>query len=174
MSCNSDYQYETIIFKNEWKKSAENVEDVVHADLEYEDYNQCPTFFTNYHYCQICNKTRSDNFIILNCNHTFHINCLANFHHGYVHVAYHPDQTDVHDMINCAYCHHPIDDLELKYLHNKFYNNVNRNIININQTLKKLQNKIKKIQQSIIETEHHREELLVEQERSKAILNSMN
>jgi len=104
------------------------------------------TFFTNNHYCQICNKTQSDNFIILNCNHTFHINCLANFHHG-------PTDGSLHKL-NCAYCQCHIDDLELVYLHNKFCKNVTVNIINMNENIKKLQTKIKKFQEAIIETEY--------------------
>jgi hypothetical protein len=147
MSCNSECQYEKIIFNNsEWKKAT------CDSDVDKDDFDSYvvehdvdtrnvghPIFFTNYHHCQICNKTRSDNFIILNCNHTFHINCLANFRGR-----------------GCAYCHHPIDELDFKYLHNKFCNNAEHNIIN-------LKAKIKKLQDSIIETER-------QYKRSQAIL----
>lgn len=147
MSCNSECQYEKIIFNNsEWKKAT------CDSDVDKDDFDSYvvehdvdtrnvghPIFFTNYHHCQICNKTRSDNFIILNCNHTFHINCLANFRGR-----------------GCAYCHHPIDELDFKYLHNKFCNNAEHNIINMKA-------KIKKLQDSIIETER-------QYKRSQAIL----
>jgi hypothetical protein len=150
MSCNSECEYEKIIFNNsEWKKSTRDsyvdkdvdegkADDFVEGTFDQHDVGH-PIFFTNYHHCQICDKTRSDNFIILNCNHTFHINCLANFRGR-----------------GCAYCHHPIDELDFKYLHNKFCNNAEHNIIN-------LKAKIKKLQDSIIETER-------QYKRSQAIL----
>jgi hypothetical protein len=179
MSCNSECQYEKIIFNNsEWKKATcdsyvdKDVDDGDHVEGKHEgkdhddghsyvdsDFDSYvvehdvvehdvghPIFFTNYHHCQICDKTRSDNFIILNCNHTFHINCLANFRGR-----------------GCAYCHHPIDELDFKYLHNKFCNNAEHNIINMNEMISNLKAKIKKLQDSIIETER-------QYKRSQAIL----
>jgi hypothetical protein len=144
MSCNSECEYEKIIFNNsEWKKSTRDS----YVDKDVDDFVECtvddnkddvvePTFFTNCHHCQICNKTRSDNFIILNCNHTFHINCLANIYGR-----------------DCAYCHHPIHDIELTYLHDKFCYNAERTIINMNRTINKLKAYIKKLQESIIRSQ---------------------
>ena len=162
MSCSLEIPFETIVFnQKEWDKGSEyrasEHEMYVREELEYVEHDECPTFFTNSHYCQICNKTQSDNFIILNCNHTFHINCLANYHIG------------PYNQRSCAYCKNYIDDIELKYLHNKFCDNVNKNIININEKLDKLKAKIKKIQESIRQTEHHKQELILEQRRSQAI-----
>lgn len=159
MSCNSEIPLETIVFnQREWVNELKRESDPIQEELYYDtddEYDEHPRFFTNHHYCQICNKTRSDNFIILNCNHTFHINCLANFHLG------------LSSQRNCAYCKTYIEDLELKYLHNKFCDTVSKDIINMKEKLDKLQNKIKKIQESIRQTEH-------EKKRSEVILDSMN
>lgn len=95
------------------------------------------TFFQNCYYCQICNKVKNDNFVVLNCNHMFHIKCLSLYHHSNNHT--------------CAYCHHYIDDLELEYIHNKFCKNNTQTIIDINQSILKKTNKIKKLQHKIEE-----------------------
>lgn len=114
------------------------------------------TFFQNCYYCQICNKVKNDNFVVLNCNHMFHIKCLAIYHHTNNHT--------------CAYCHHCIDNLELEYIHNKFCNNTTQTIIDINESIVKKTHKINKLQMKI--EEYHNS--INQAYRKKGLLESNN
>jgi hypothetical protein len=125
------------------------------------------TFFQNCYFCQICNKVKNDNFVVLNCNHMFHIKCLAIYHHK--------------NNNTCAYCHHSIDDLELKYIHNKFCKNTTQTIIDINQSIvkkthkiKKLHTKIEELHNSINQSYYQKGLLQSNHERSSRIVQEIN
>lgn len=121
--------------------------------------------------CRICeNKSgRQDNYMILSCNHTFHIYCLAETHFNDVY-KFHVIDSDYFGTRKCLVCDNTMQTEELMFLHSKFLNGTKDRIENHNTKIESLEAKLKDLKEDLRVCYEYKHKLEHEREKSKQIV----
>ena len=111
-------------------KSKDNVTD---------DY--ASSHITDSHSCNICND-QSGPFIILSCNHIFHIKCLVevNFKDVYKYPIL---DTEYFESRRCITCNENMQTEDMMYLHSKFLSSTKKLICKHQTSIENLENQLK-------------------------------
>ncbi|NBO99325.1 MAG: hypothetical protein EBU90_04250 [Proteobacteria bacterium] len=121
--------------------------------------------------CRICdNKSgRQDNYMILSCNHTFHVYCLAETHFNDVY-KFHVIDSEYFGTRKCLVCNKLMQTEELMFLHSKFLNGTKDRIENHNTKIESLEAKLKDIKEDLRVCYEYKHKLEHEREKSKQIV----
>ena len=125
--------------------------------------------------CETCNMSSSNSqFIILNCNHIFHINCLAKIQLTNAINCQIIDNETFFNKVKCSTCHDPLESSEIMMIHNKFYKGTSVFITNHNKTINKLESQINCLKEEMKVCMEYKQKLEFEQQKSKQILTLLN
>ena len=121
--------------------------------------------------CRICeNKSgRQDNYMILSCNHTFHIYCLAETHFNDVY-KFHVIDSEYFGTRKCLVCNNLMQTEELMFLHSKFLNGTKDRIDSHNTKIESLEVKLKDVKEDLRVCYEYKHKLEHEREKSKQIV----
>lgn len=122
--------------------------------------------------CFICQTTKNDSYIILNCNDVFHITCL---------VESQSDQLYNYKVINeeflktlkCPTCNTVIQNEELMFLHNKYLGFVNNKLINHGDSIKLLELQLRDLQKEISNCYNYKHKLECDKDKSKILVKTL-
>jgi hypothetical protein len=125
--------------------------------------------------CEMCNKSSSNSqFIILNCNHIFHINCLAKLQLKNAINCQVIDNDTFFNKVKCSTCNDPLESSEIMMIHNKFYKGTSVFINDHNKTINKLESEINVLKEEMKVCMEYKQKLEFEQQKSKQILTLLN
>lgn len=124
--------------------------------------------------CKIClNKSgKNDNFIILSCNHTFHITCLANVHFSDIYKFAVID-SDYFASRKCLTCNTCLQTEELLFLHSKFLTGTKSMIETHDNSIKKLELQLKNLKDELRTCYEYKHKLEQDREKSKQIVSTL-
>lgn len=121
--------------------------------------------------CKLCN-TYTDGYIILQCNHIFHIKCLAERQSDELY-----NYKKIDDMffqaMKCPTCNKNILQEELMYLHNKYVKVTNDLIGCHEKTLNTLDQQLKILQEEIRSSYDYKHKLECDKEKSKSLVKTL-
>jgi hypothetical protein len=125
--------------------------------------------------CETCNMSSSNSqFIILNCNHIFHINCLAKIQLTDAMNCQIIDNDTFFNKIKCSTCNDQLESSEIMMIQNKFYKGTSIFITNHNKTINKLESQINNLKEEMKVCMEYKQKLEYEQQKSKQILTLLN
>lgn len=122
--------------------------------------------------CKICNKSRNKqdgSYMILSCNHIFHIKCLAETHFKDIYNYPIIDNEYFEDR-KCTDCNSQIDLEEVMYLHSKFLSNTKELIGKHQVSIENLETQLKNIKTELRVCYDYKHKLEKEREKSKQIV----
>jgi hypothetical protein len=124
--------------------------------------------------CQIClkEKNNKENFIILSCNHVFHIYCLADVHYNDEHKYSVIDEQYLSSR-NCPTCNVSLQSEELMFLHSKFLASTKDKVESHSQNITCLESQFNKIKDELRACYEYKQKLDIEREKSKQIVTSL-
>jgi len=114
-------------------------------------------------------KTSCDNFIILSCNHTFHIKCLAEIQFNDM-FKFHVIDSEYFKTRKCMVCTKQLEVEELLFLHSKFLANTKNMIETHDSSIQNLEIKLKKLKDDLRNSYEYRNKLQHERQKSKEIV----
>jgi hypothetical protein len=121
--------------------------------------------------CLYCNDNNNNNqLVILSCNHTFHIKCLATTMNLNALLI----DDEFLNSIYCAECNTKLDSSEILFIHNKFYNQTNEYLISCNDKIKNLEKDLNKIKDELKVNLEYKQKLERSKEQSKLIILTLN
>jgi hypothetical protein len=124
--------------------------------------------------CKICNDTSNkNNFVILSCNHVFHIQCLANLHYDLLYKFPIVDKEYFKSCI-CYMCRKELQMEELMYLHSKFLSCTKEKIDVHNQSIVELEEKMKSLKTELRTCYEYKHKLEKDREEAKKIIASIS
>lgn len=125
-------------------------------------------------HCELCNSYGEDgSFIILSCNHSFHINCIANGDHVQAKKCHILDD-DFFINRKCYICETQMDSSEIIYVHSKF-SKTSVNLISAHDLeINKLERQINKLKDELKTAIEYKQKLEFDKEKSKQILVMLN
>jgi hypothetical protein len=126
------------------------------------------------HSCKLCfNKTdTNDNYIILSCNHIFHIKCLAEIQFNDIY-KFHVIDEEYFKTRKCMVCNKLLQTEELLFLHSKFLNNTKNLIENHDLSIKKFEKQLSDVKEELRICYNYKHKLQHEREKSKQIVNAL-
>ena len=125
--------------------------------------------------CEMCNTSSSNSqFIILNCNHIFHIDCLAKIQLTNAKNCQIIDNDTFFNKVKCNTCNDPLESSEIMMIHNKFYKGTSDFIKNHNKTIDKLEVQINGLKEEMKTCMEYKQKLEFDQNKSKQILTLLN
>lgn len=121
--------------------------------------------------CKICfNKCdRKDNYIILSCNHVFHVHCLVETHFNDIY-KFNMIDDDYFTTRKCLVCAGALQTEELMFLHSKFLNTTRTNISKHQEYINSLETQIKVLKDELRTCFEYKNKLEYEREKSKQIV----
>jgi hypothetical protein len=124
--------------------------------------------------CKICceKKGRSDNYMILSCNHVFHVGCLAENHFSDVYNFQVIDSVYFSSR-KCLVCYLPMQTEELIFLHSKFLKNTKDKITSHDDSISSLEAKMKQVKEELRACYDYKHKLEHEREKSKQIVSTL-
>jgi hypothetical protein len=121
--------------------------------------------------CNLCNNT-GENYLILECQHIFHVKCLAETQSDTMYNYKKMDDSFFQSM-KCPECNVLIDKEELLFLHNK-YNKVTSNLLNDHEkSLLTLEQQLKMLQEEIRSCYDYKHKLECDKEKSKNLIKTL-
>ena len=125
--------------------------------------------------CKLCDdkSCHKDNYIILSCNHMFHIGCLAESHFEDV---YKYPVLDNEYFLNrrCNSCQSSLGTEEIMYLHSKFLSNTKNTLTKHQETIDDLETKLNKIKSELRTCYEYKHKMEQEREKSKQIVSILS
>ena len=118
--------------------------------------------------CNLCKDDINQSaFIILSCNHIFHITCLADI---FFEDIYNHDilNEEYFENINCSTCNCKLEVEEIMFLHSKFISNTKILIRNHETSIDNLENQLKQIKNELRTCYDYKHKL--EKQREKFLL----
>ena len=94
--------------------------------------------------CKICSDNTSKNYLILSCNHIFHIKCLAESHFKDIYDFPLID-SEYFDSRKCPCCNEQLQTEELMYLHGKFLSGTKKLISKHQNSIEHLESQLNQI-----------------------------
>lgn len=124
--------------------------------------------------CKICNDTSNkNNFLILSCNHVFHIQCLADLHYSVLYKFPIIDKEYFKTCI-CYMCRKELQMEELLYLHSKFLSCTKGKIDVHNQSILDLEEKMNNLKTELRTCYEYKHKLEKDREEAKKIIASIS
>lgn len=126
--------------------------------------------------CQYCNGNQNGtnlNFIILSCNHIYHVKCLADRDHSES-KDYRIMDDGFFENRKCDCCQTTIEKSELIMIHTKFFKGTAENIKKHDENIIRLENQIKNLQEDLKTSIEYKQRLEYEREKSKQITSVLN
>lgn len=124
--------------------------------------------------CKLCaNKSNhNDSYIILSCNHMFHIYCLADNHYN---DNYRLDiiGSEYFSTRKCPTCEKQLQTEELMFLHSKFLSYTKGKVESHQQSILCLETQFNKIKEELRICYEYKQKLDNEREKSKQIVTSL-
>lgn len=130
------------------------------------------------HVCEMCGNKRcddNDSYIILSCNHIYHIKCLADEHHydaKKCHVL--DDEFFNGRRCNVDSCNTTIETAEILFIHNKFYKSTNEHMLRHETQIQRLEHEMNKLKDDLRLCMEYKQKLEFEREKSKQIIAMLN
>jgi DNA-directed RNA polymerase subunit RPC12/RpoP len=123
--------------------------------------------------CNYCNSSCDSDVIILDCNHSFHIKCMAENDH--IDSNKYPilDDCFFKDR-KCITCNKQIDTSELMYIHSKYSKNIKENINKSTSGINELENAMRQIKEQMKIALEYKQKLEFSQNKSKQIIIMLN
>jgi len=121
--------------------------------------------------CQICNDRREKhgNYVILGCNHIFHVICLAEQHFADIYKYPLLDE-DFFQTRKCILCSKMLSNDDLLFLHSKFLNGTVDRIGHHQKSIEQLENQMKSIKLELKTCYDYKHKLEHQREKSKQIV----
>lgn len=125
--------------------------------------------------CDICNnKSNSkDAFIILTCEHIFHIKCLVETHYADVH-KYGVIDEEYFNSRKCVTCNTAMEMEDIMYIHNKFYKNTKEYLVKQDEHIDVLNHQMNKLKEELRICYEYKQRLEHQREKSKQITITLN
>lgn len=155
----SDTSSNVNIFKNRVSELKEMY------DTKSQDSKQ-PDSENNY-ICNVCNQ-KNGTFIILGCNHIFHIKCLVE--DNYKDVYNYPIDTEYFESRHCQVCNETIQTEDLMFLHSKFLSSTKKLILRHENSIENLEAQLKQIKSELRTCYDYKHKLEQQREKSKQIV----
>lgn len=119
--------------------------------------------------CKICSDNTTKNFLILSCNHIFHINCLAESHFKDIYEFPLID-SEYFDSRKCPCCNEQLQTEELMYLHGKFLSGTKKLISKHQNSIEHLESQLNQIKNELRTCYDYKHKMEKESEKSKQIV----
>lgn len=119
--------------------------------------------------CKICCDNTTKNFLILSCNHIFHINCLAESHFKDIYEFPLID-SEYFDSRKCPCCNEQLQTEELMYLHGKFLSGTKKLISKHQNSIEHLESQLNQIKNELRTCYDYKHKMEKESEKSKQIV----
>ena len=123
--------------------------------------------------CKLCctnnSSNTSNNYIILSCDHIFHINCLVELHFKDIY-NYHVIDNEYFENRKCTVCDKQIQFEEIMYLHSKFLSNTKFFIKTHQLSIDELEEQLKNIKNELRICYDYKHKLEKNREKSKQIV----
>jgi hypothetical protein len=119
--------------------------------------------------CKICNNRHKDAFVILECNHTFHVNCLVETHFADIYNYENLNENYI-DCVKCDICSKLIGSEELMFLHSKFLSNTKERLMNQQDKINILEDKLRQLKDELRLNYEHKNRLERERDVSKKVV----
>lgn len=156
------------------KKLIENCEEKHKNESEKYPKNTQENIHNSNFICDICNdKSNTDNYMILSCNHIFHIRCLAESHLKDIY-KYNIIDEEYFENRKCNTCLNILQLEEVTYLHGKFLSNTKTHIETHQISIEKLEFQLKQIKDELRTCYDYKHKLEHEREKSKQIISILN
>lgn len=124
--------------------------------------------------CKLCkDDINQSNFIILSCNHIFHISCLANI---FFKDIYNYDILDEEyfDRIKCTSCLNTLGLEEIMFLYSKFLSTTKSLLKNHETSIDNFESQLKQIKNELRTCYDYKHKLEKQREKSKQIVSILN
>jgi len=128
--------------------------------------------------CELCKdptfnkKGCKKNYIILSCNHIFHIYCLAQSH--YKKITTTSNENDSFDNCTCTICNEKLELEQIMYLHSTFMSNT-KNLLSTHQnSIEHLEGQLQQLKLELRTLYNYKYKLEKEREKSKQIMCILN
>ncbi|NDG30898.1 hypothetical protein EB118_12595 [bacterium] len=126
--------------------------------------------------CRICHDNMAipkSNYIILGCNHTFHVLCLAEAQFTDIYKFPSIDG-DYFTNRTCQVCRKPLQPEELMYLHSKFLSSTKEHIHSHDTKIGELEKQLANIKGELRVCYEYKHKLEQQREKSKQIVSILN
>jgi hypothetical protein len=137
-------------------------------EQKMEDNVSTSTYSKEDHTCNICND-KCGPFIILSCNHIFHIKCLAEVNFTDIY-KYPVIDTEYFESRHCTVCNETMQTEDLMYLHSKFLSSTKKLITKHQTSIEHLENQLRQIKVELRTCYDYKHKLEQEREKSKQIV----
>jgi hypothetical protein len=127
------------------------------------------------HICNLCcnqNSTK-DTFMILNCQHIFHIKCLVDNHYIDANKFGVIDEEYLNSR-KCTVCNKQMEMEDILYIHNKFYKNTKEYITKQDEIIKQLDKQMIKLKDELRTCYEYKQKLEHQREKSRQITVTIN
>lgn len=128
--------------------------------------------------CELCKdptfnkKGCKKNYIILSCNHIFHIYCLAQSH--YKKITTNSNENDSFDNCTCTICNEKLELEQIMYLHSTFMSNTKNLLSNHQNSIEHLEGQLQQLKIELRTLYNYKYKLEKEREKSKQIICILN
>lgn len=123
--------------------------------------------------CGICNnKSPKGNFIILSCNHVFHVQCLAENHFVDVYKFAVID-SEYFASRKCQCCGQKLQTEELMFLHSKFLSGTKERLDSHQTAVLGLEDRMNKLKEELKVCYEYKHKLECDREKSKQIVSTL-
>jgi hypothetical protein len=121
--------------------------------------------------CEICHGGREEhgNYIILACNHIFHVVCLAEEHFADVYKYPLLDE-DFLESRKCTLCSKVLSNDDLLFLHSKFLNGTVGKITTHQNSIEQLEKQLRAVKQELKTCYEYKHKLEHQREKSKQVV----
>jgi len=119
--------------------------------------------------CKICSDNTSKNYLILSCNHIFHIKCLAESHFKDIY-DFPVIDSEYFDSRKCPCCTEQIQTEELMFLHGKFLSGTKKLISKHQNSIEHLESQLNQIKNELRTCYDYKHKMEKESEKSKQIV----
>lgn len=123
--------------------------------------------------CKMCDNDSDSSYIILSCNHVFHIKCIADKQHEESKKLQILDDLFFNNQ-KCYCCDTIIETSEILFIHSKFFKNTKMFIDNHNDNILNIEEEINKLKNELNTCLKYKQKLEYEREKSKQIINMVN
>ena len=159
--------------------SQENFQDDMYSEIDvlYETKDNFKKTSTkcknNVFVCEMCSESNDNPFIILNCNHIYHIICLANEQIEYSKQCQIIDNDTFFNKMKCN-CGELLESSEIMMIQNKFYKNTDYYIQTHDIKINKLDDQINLLKEQMKTCIEYKQKLEFEKQKSKQIITLLN
>lgn len=121
--------------------------------------------------CRLCQdkKSNNDQYIILSCNHVYHIRCLYNEYYNNAPVT----DKEYIESRDCLNCNEKVQPEDLMCLHSKFLNLTKDDMTVYEDTITKLEEQLRKVKNELSKSYDVRQRVQLQRDKCKQIVNTL-